>query len=159
MQLSQWGIEKLIELEGLKLKQYKCSAGKDTIGVGHVITTPGYVTINGERISVKDGITKGQVIALLLEDIIPREDCVNKKITVPLTQNQFDALVIFVFNIGCGEFTTSTLRRILNQGDYAGVPAQLKRWNKVDGKVNKGLVNRRNAEITMWSAPQEEFTT
>ena len=152
MQLSQWGIEKLIELEGLKLKQYKCSAGKDTIGVGHVITDPGYVTINGERISIKNGITEKQAVSLLAEDMLSREDCVNDNVTVPLTQNQFDALVIFVFNIGCSAFRLSTLRRILNQGEYAGVPAQLKRWNKVDGKVNKGLINRRNAEIALWEA-------
>jgi len=151
MKLSQRGIELLIELEDLRLEQYKCSAGKDTIGVGHVITDPGYVEIDGERISVKDGITKEQAMKLLSNDLVAREAYLSTIIDVPLSQNQFDALLIFMFNVGAKAFYTSTLRRKLNEGDYAGVPEQLKRWNKSKGKVVDGLVNRRNAEIRMWN--------
>lgn len=78
---------------------------------------------------------------------------VNRLITVPLNQNQFDALVSFTYNLGEGALEQSTLRRILNAGDYAGVPAQLLRWNMADGHPVQGLTNRRTAEGVLWNTP------
>ena len=71
-------------------------------------------------------------------------------VTVPLSQNQFDALVSWVYNLGNGNLTSSTMLKVLNSGDYAGVPAQIKRWNKAGGKVLEGLTRRRQAEADMF---------
>lgn len=77
---------------------------------------------------------------------------------MPLTDNQRFALISFVFNLGESRLITSTLLRLLNAGDYASVPAQLKRWNKetlADGtvRVNEGLTNRRASDIALWNTP------
>ena len=68
-----------------------------------------------------------------------------------LTQPQFDALVSFVFNVGGGNFQTSTLLKELNAGHVAAVPGQLARWNTAGGQVLQGLVNRRRAEGELFS--------
>lgn len=75
----------------------------------------------------------------------------HRLIKVPLTQQQQDALVIWAFNVGRAAVARSTLLKRLNAGRYNEVPAQLKRWVYVNGKVAKGLVNRRNAEIAIWN--------
>ena len=78
------------------------------------------------------------------------ENYVSTAVTVPLSQNQFDALVSWVYNLGNGNLTSSTMLKVLNSGDYAGVPAQIKRWNKAGGKVLEGLTRRRQAEADMF---------
>lgn len=121
--------------EGLELKAYKCPAGVLTIGYGHTKTvTAGMV------------ITEEEAEALLREDLLWVEETINNKVTVPLTQSQYDALASFIYNVGSGAFTKSTLLRKLNTGDYVGASAEFKRWNKADGRVLKGLVRRRKAE-------------
>lgn len=74
------------------------------------------------------------------------ENEVNNDVTVPLTQNQFDALVSLCFNIGVTAFRDSTLLNLLNAGDYNGAAAQFSVWININGAVSQGLVNRRNAE-------------
>ncbi len=121
--------------EGLELKAYKCPAGVLTIGYGHTKTvTAGMV------------ITEEEAEALLREDLLWVEETINNKVTTPLTQSQYDALASFIYNVGSGAFTKSTLLRKLNTGDYVGASAEFKRWNKADGRVLKGLVRRRKAE-------------
>ena len=78
------------------------------------------------------------------------ENYVSTAVTVPLSQNQFDALVSWVYNLGNGNLTSSTMLKVLNSGDYDGVPAQIKRWNKAGGKVLEGLTRRRQAEADMF---------
>jgi lysozyme len=82
---------------------------------------------------------------------------VDKLVKVKLTDNQRFALISFVFNEGEPKFRTSTLLRLLNEGDYASVPTQLRRWIKetVNGvqRDNAGLLNRREAEIKLWNTP------
>lgn len=118
---------------------YKCPAGVYTIGYGHT-----------------DGVKKGDKISLkqaenfLREDIKEFENGVNKAVSAPLTQNQFDALVSFTYNIGLGAFKTSTLRRKLNAKDYAGAAREFTRWNKSNGVVLSGLNRRRNAEKVLF---------
>ena len=68
----------------------------------------------------------------------------------PLSQNQFDALVSWVYNLGPANLQASTLLKVLNAGDYAGVPAQIMRWNKAGGKVLEGLTRRRQAEADLF---------
>jgi lysozyme len=72
-------------------------------------------------------------------------------VTTPLSQNQFDALVSWVYNLGGGNLKASTLLKVLNSGDFNGVPAQLMRWNKAGGKVLEGLTRRRQAEADLFS--------
>lgn len=122
--------------EGLRLEAYLPTPNDVwTIGYGHTHTT-------------KQGmkITAGQAESLLRKDILWVEKAVNKLVVVPLTQNQFDALSSIVFNIGEGAFSTSTLLRLLNSGDYEGAANQFPRWNKQKGRVLNGLTKRRQEE-------------
>ena len=129
-------IDIIKEHEGLRLEAYLPTPNDVwTIGYGHTHTT-------------KQGmkITAGQAESLLRKDITWVEKAVNKLVVVPLTQNQFDALASFVFNVGEGAFSSSTLLRLLNAGDYEGAANQLLRWNKQKGRVLNGLTKRREEE-------------
>ncbi|MWP61063.1 lysozyme [Gilliamella sp. Pas-s25] len=139
MKISINGKSKLKSFEGLRLIAYQCSAGVWTIGWGH--TT-----------GVKEGdkITIGQAEIFLTGDLVQFENAVNKLVKVPINQNQFDALILLIFNIGITAFTGSTLLRKLNAGDYSGASNQFLVWNKirVNGvkKPSLGLTQRRQAE-------------
>lgn len=154
MQMSQHGLQLLEQWEGFKLQVYKDSAGLPTIGVGHLITkseqASGTININGVPVKYAGGLTQQQVTDLLAQDVVPAQNAVNNGVKVALNQNQFDALVSFTFNVGVGAFTSSTLLKVLNQGQYDQVPTQLLRWTKAGGKVVQGLVNRRNNEIKLF---------
>ncbi len=150
--LGQKGTELLKHWEqgpggGFAAIPYKCSGNKDTIGWGHVIKFTDNITapISGLKAET-----------LLRNDIACAEEAVNRWVRVQLNQNQFDALVCFVFNIGATAFKSSTLLRLLNQGRYDSVAAQFTRWNQSNGKVLKGLTNRRIAEALLWETPCEE---
>ena len=122
--------------EGLRLEAYLPTPNDVwTIGYGHTHTAK-----QGQK------ITEAQAEALLRKDITWAEEAVNKSVVVPLTQNQFDALVSFVFNVGAGAFGSSTLLRLLNSKDYEGAANQFLRWNKQKGVVLKGLTKRREEE-------------
>jgi lysozyme len=155
MQMSENGLELLKQWEGFELKVYKDSAGLPTIGVGHLITkseqSSGNIVIAGAPIPYANGLTDQQVLDLLSQDVQPAESSVNNGVKVELNQNQFDALVSFTFNVGGGSFSSSTLLKVLNQGQYDQVPDQLRRWNKAGGKVVQGLVNRRENEVNLWN--------
>lgn len=155
MQMSANGKELLSQWEGFEEKVYKDSAGLDTIGVGHLIVKPekhtGMIIINGTPIAFTNGLTKQQILDLLGQDLHRFEKAVNDDVKVLLSQNQFDALVSFAFNVGVGNFKQSTLLQLLNEGKYDEVPAQLRRWNKTGGRVVQGLVNRREKEIGLWN--------
>jgi lysozyme len=155
MLMSEQGLELLKQWEGFKSKVYKDSAGLPTIGVGHLLTqserTSGAIVINGLAVQYADGLTDQQVLDLLSQDVQPAEQAVNNGVKVALDQNQFDALVSFTFNTGTGAFSSSTLLKVLNQGQYDQVPDQLRRWNKAGGQVVQGLVNRRENEIKLWN--------
>lgn len=156
MKMSAHGLGLLEQWEGFKLKVYKDSAGLPTIGVGHLLTkselTSGKIVIKGVSVKYANGLTNQQVIDLLAQDVAPVGQVVTKAVTVPLTQNQFDALVSFTFNVGNAAFTGSTLLKVLNQKQYKEVPEQLLRWTRSGGKVVPGLVNRRENEIKLWNS-------
>ena len=135
MKVSERGLDLIRKFEGLRLEAYQCSAGKWTIGYGHTA-------------GVYEGmvITEDQANDLLWGDVRVAERCVNGAVQVPLTQGEFDALVSFVFNLGCGAFRGSTLLRALNDSDYDKCASELLRWNKAGGRVLPGLVARREAE-------------
>ena len=135
MKTGSKGIKLIKEFEGFKSQAYLCPANVWTIGYG---TTSG----------VKKGqmVTEEQAIKLLQDDLAKFEKAVKNLVRVPLNQDQFDALVAFVYNIGVGAFSRSTLLSLLNQGNYEAVPEQLLRWNKAGGRVLNGLTRRRQAE-------------
>ena len=118
MKLSENGIKVLTMREGLRLKAYKDVKGIWTIGVGH--TGP----------EVKEGLVIGELHAydLFHLDVAWAEECVNDNVHAPLTQNQFDALVSFVFNVGQGAFKRSTMLKKLNVLDYEGATKEFDRW-------------------------------
>lgn len=141
-QINQAGIDLIKEFEGLRTKAYKDPVGIWTIGYGHTETAKRGMTVTPE-----------QAEDLLRRDLYTAESAVNRLVTVPLSDNQFAALVSFVFNVGEGAFRGSTLLRRLNAGNYGAVPDQLKRWNRAGGRVLNGLVRRREDEARLWSTP------
>ena len=149
MRISPRGLSLLKQFEGCILVPYKDSAGLWTIGYGHLIA-------DGRTLpdSAKYKLTQKQADMLLQYDVIPRERAVERLCTVPLNQNEFDALVSFVFNLGAGCFQRSTIRQKLNRGDRAGAAKVLLRYNRAGGKVIKGLVNRRMAEFKLFMSNQ-----
>jgi lysozyme len=133
-----------MQFEGCDLDSYPdpgTRAAPYTCGYGH--TGP----------DVKKGmhITQSQADAWLAADLAKAAAVVNASVSVPLTQNQFDALTDFVFNVGAGNFRASTLLRLLNKSDYAGAADQFPRWGIAAGKVMPGLVRRRNAERALFT--------
>jgi lysozyme len=151
MQISEKGLSLLKTWEqgssgGFSPTIYSCSAGKRTIGYGHVIEP---------HEDIKEPISEATAEELLKEDITWAEDAVNRYVKVQLTQNQFNALVCFVFNIGVGNFEKSTLLSFINKELFYKVPEQFLRWNKITvnsvKKVSIGLTNRRKAEIALWN--------
>ena len=157
MQVGQRGKNLFKEWEGLVTHEYLDSGGAPTIGIGHLLTrserTSGKVVIGGQALDYRNGLTEQQCWDLLDQDLSGSQGTVNDAVKVSLNQNQFDALVSFVFNVGDGAFRGSTLLRVLNQGQYDQVPNQLKRWNMDNGHVVQGLVNRRAKEIALWNTP------
>lgn len=156
MKLSAEGLAELIRAEGSRSKMYKDTGGMPTLGYGHCLSqderTSGKLWIRGQRVRWADGLSDAQIEDLLAQDLEPMEAAVNALVRVPLTQNQFDALVMMVFNIGREAFAGSTLLKKLNAGLYAEIPTQMRRWVMVDGEVDRGLRNRRELEIKVWEA-------
>ena len=156
MKVSENGKSKLKEWEGIELNVYRDVAGLPTIGVGHLLTrdelSSGKIMLGGVPVKYGTGFTQQQVMDLLVQDLARFEQTVNETVKVPLEQNQFDALVAFALNVGAEAFKTSTLLKVLNQGQFAEVPDQLRRWKFSGGQVSKGLINRREKEIALWSA-------
>ena len=146
MEISQEGLALIKKFEGCELEAYKCAAGVWTYGWG---STKG----------VKEGdtITQEEADKLLVEEMKEYEGYINDLVEVDLEQNQFDALVSWVFNLGPANLKSSTLLKVLNAKDYEGVPAQIKRWNKASGKVLQGLVRRREAESLLFTG--EDWST
>lgn len=147
MKTSANGRKVITEFEGCVLKAYLCSAGVLTIGVGHTSAAGAPVVAKGMVIS------KAEADEILTRDLGIFEAVVNRLVRVNLNQNQFDALVSFVFNLGEGNFSKSTLLRKLNAGDYAGASDQFAVWNRAGGKVLTGLTKRRRAEATLFNTP------
>lgn len=145
MKTSQAGKDLIISFEGIRLQAYKCPAGVWTIGVGSTVPA----------VHAGEVITKQQALARFDKDLTKFENAVDRLVKVPLTQNQFDALVSFTFNVGEGALAKSTLLKKLNAGDYDAVPAELMKWTKGGGKELPGLVRRRRAEAAMWRGVDE----
>ena len=143
MKCSQEGLELIKKFEGCKLKSYKCPAGVWTIGYGHT-----------EDVKEGDIVSPQEADKLLRADVFKFEEYVADNVTVKLTQNQFDALVTWTFNLGVGNLRNSTMLKKLNNADYTSVPFEMKRWNKAGGKTLDGLVRRRQAESLLFESKE-----
>ena len=101
-----------------------------------------------------DQITMSHAEDMLRRDLVRFEKCVNRNVRVPINQNQYDALVCFAFNLGCGALRTSTLLKRLNAKKYTEAADQFLRWNKVRIKgvltVSRGITNRRKTERSLF---------
>jgi lysozyme len=95
-------------------------------------------------------MTRDQAQALLAQDVGTAASCVNDVVAIELTQDEFDALVDFVFNLGTQAFTGSTLLRELNAGDLTAAAAQFDQWDRAGGVVVAGLLRRRQAEAALF---------
>jgi len=134
---------KLVEqFEGLETTAYRDQREIWTIGYGHTA-------------GVKEGdtCTKAQAEQWLNADMATADRAVNAYITADLTQNQFDALVSFTFNVGAGNLEHSTLARLLNSGSRIAAADQFLVWNHTNGQVNAGLTRRRQAERSLFLQP------
>jgi len=144
MKTSQVGIDLISSFEDTRFEAYDDGVGVWTIGIGTTVYP------NGTKVKKGDSCTLDQAKSYFSHDLKRFEASVNNLVKVPLSQNQFDALVSLVYNIGSGNFASSTLLKKLNAKDYAGAAEQFPRWNKGGRKVMKGLVRRRDAERALF---------
>ncbi len=138
------GIALIKASEGLSLQMYRDPAGLWTIGYGHLIKPDEKI---GREIKIKEAED------LLKKDLKQAEKIIQSVVTVELSQNQFDALVALVFNIGSGNFRKSTLLKYLNQGDYSKAADQFLVWDKAGGRKFPGLTHRREVERNIFLSP------
>lgn len=125
-----------------------------TCCIGHTDAAgmPFYKDTKTKKFTLKEGLD------ILAGDLGPVESAVSRNVKVSLNENQFSALVSFVFNLGEGNFKSSTLLKKLNSGDYKGAADELPKWVKANGKRMRGLEIRRDKERTLFLTPVEEKT-
>ena len=150
LSLSDDGVRLIASFEGFRSELYNDPAGHCTIGYGHLVHLGN--CDGSEPAELRKGISRKRARELLRDDAATAEAAVDDAVKVPLAQEQFDALVSFVFNVGTGAFRRSTLLRLLNDGGYDAVPKQLDRWVKADGKTLEGLVRRRKEEGELFAS-------
>jgi lysozyme len=148
MQVSDNCLNIIREFEGFKSKPYLCPAGVPTIGYGSTRYA------DGTPVKLSDPpITEAKADEIMHATLGQYEDAVNRYVTVPINQNQFDALVDFAYNAGAQNLRTSTLLKLLNQKDYDGAAGQFGAWVYGGGKKLPGLVRRRAAEQRLFETP------
>ena len=140
MKTSLNGIQFIEQFESFQPKAYHCPTGILTIGYGHT----------GPDVHEDQVIDQDTATVLMMDDLTKVEKCINDHVIVPLSQNQFDALVSLTFNIGCGAFTTSTLLKIINDGRPDQAALQFVRWDHIGSLVSQGLLRRRTAEQALY---------
>jgi lysozyme len=139
MKISEEGISLIKKFEGCELSAYKDAVGIPTIAYGRI-----------KNVGMGDSCTKEQAEDWLAEEMPEYEGYINDQVNVDLTQNQFDALCSWVYNLGPSNLKKSTLLKVLNKEEYEDVPEQIIRWNKAGGKVLEGLTRRREAEALLF---------
>ncbi|WP_455478943.1 lysozyme [Bartonella sp. B23] len=143
--ISKEGLMLIKQWEGLRLQSYQDAIGVWTIGYGHTNAAGEPLVRKGMSITEKEAET------ILCQDLKQFENTVEQAVAVPLTDEQFSALVSFCYNVGATAFCNSTLLKKLNNSDYESVPTELQRWTKAGGQCLEGLVNRRAAESGLWA--------
>ena len=146
MKLDTKGYNLIKEFEGYSSRPYKCSAGIPTIGYGNTFYP------DGRKVTLKDAqITRKQADDIFISIVDNFALKVLKMINKPITQNQFNALVSFAYNIGLGNLQKSTLLKLVNINPNDGnIAKEFLKWNKAAGKELKGLTNRRIKESALY---------
>lgn len=151
LEFSDNGIAKLKELEGFRSKPYKDAAGKLTVGYGHLI-------VDGDGVGGEGDVINDLKATELLEgDVASAVSCVNECVTNnDINQNQFDALVIFTYNVGNHALHNSTLLKMVNAGNFVGASNEFMMWDKVHNSQGMfvevaGLKVRRQAEQDLFN--------
>jgi lysozyme len=138
----------IARLEGFSPTAYPDPANqsiKYSIGYGHQIRS-------GDGLDTTSQISQSDAQALLEQDLASAAACVNNAVTVQLAPNQLAALYSFTYNVGSGNFLTSTLLKLLNAGDLSGAQQQFAAWRFANGEVNDGLVHRRQEEAGLFGS-------
>lgn len=143
--IPQQALELIKTYEGFSAKSYKCPAGVWTIGYG---TTK----VKGRAVTEGQRCTKEDAEQYLCDDLQVFAQAVKRFVKVPITDNQFAALLSFTYNLGAGALEGSTLLKRLNEGKYATAQAEFYKWIRAAGKVLPGLVKRRAAEAELFGA-------
>jgi lysozyme len=143
--------EVIKEFEGYSSKPYLCPSGIATIGYGNTRY------LNGERVSMDDPeIDKKEAEKMLLDTVKFVEKDVKNVLEHKLKAHKMAALISFTYNVGIGALSNSTLLAWVNSNpDYSEIPSQFRRWNRGGGKVLKGLIRRREAEIELWEGTSQ----
>lgn len=156
MFFGQKGINLLKAIEELATTPYDDQTGKDitawvegaTVGYGHLIA-------KSDWSKYKDGLTEAEALSLLKVDLSPFVNTIKNKVKVSVAQNEFDAMVILAFNIGQSGFSNSSVLKMVNDPSaatsYATLENAWKAWDKSQGKVSRGLINRRQAEWNIYN--------
>jgi len=144
MNLSLAGLDLIKSYESCRLNAYQDSGGVWTIGWGHT----------GPDVTKDSEWTQQEADWCLLQDVSGTIVEVNRMVKVPLTQDQFDALVDFAYNVGDGALEGSTLLRMLNSGNYSGAAEEFEKWDHVHGMVIAGLLRRRMQEEQMFKTEE-----
>lgn len=144
--LSQKGLELIKQFEGLKLKPYLCPANIATVGYGNTYYP------DGTKVKVTDpAITKERAEELLKHLVVSYEKAVDSFCRDDISQNQFDALVSFAYNVGVGNLQKSTLIKKVNANPKdVTIADEFMKWNKAAGRVLAGLTRRRQAEAKLY---------
>ncbi|HEX3661022.1 MAG TPA: lysozyme [Acidobacteriaceae bacterium] len=132
------------QFEGCRLTAYQDQVRVWTIGYGHT----------GPEVCAGMTVTLDEAQALLAKDVSNAAAFVNRIVMVELNQEEFDALVDFVFNLGAGSFENSTLLRMLNAGEFTAAAAQFAVWDRAGGAIVAGLLRRRQAETALFNEGQ-----
>lgn len=142
MRTSENGIKLIQKFEGLRLKAYKDVIGIITIGYGHV----------DPSLTLDTTWSEAQAINALHLDLRKFEDGINEKVKVTLTQNQFDAICSFCYNVGLGNFYKSTLLKLINLQDFTKANLEFPKWRSAGGKIVPTLVKRRTEEQELFKS-------
>lgn len=141
MKTSSVGLSLIEKSEGLRTVAYLDTGGVPTIGYGHT-----------KGVKLGDTCTLAQAQAWLVEDVAESENAVGELVHVALNQNQFDALVDFVFNLGRKHLENSSLLKLLNRGMYGAASKQFELWVYDAGHKQPGLIARRKAEVQLFES-------
>ena len=145
MKTPQSGLDIIKHYEGWSPTPYMDPVGIPTIGYGSIWDA------NGDRVTIAHPrISKANGEALLARELAHVEQAIAKLILAPLNEHRFAALASFTYNLGSGRLQSSTLRMLVNRGDYAGAADEFPKWRRAGGRIILGLVRRRADERELW---------
>jgi len=149
MKISQKGLDLIKKFEGFSAKPYICPAGVPTIGYGATYYT------NGTKVTMSDEPISEEWAEKLLSNMTHTYEKGVESLVIPkITQNQFDALTSFAYNVGVTNFKKSTLLRLINKDpNNPEIAAQFMKWVRGGGKVINGLIKRRQIESQLYFTP------